>query len=960
MKQFKRWAEEDFEQYKRREAAYNEEMDRRIAEAWPKIKPWVSWAVPKELHAKQSTNQSATTSPTGESQKYQHAKDAASDTGVSGNPSLRPDLERPQVHAANPMESPGTLSEYDPITMRRVVRSTSSPPTQKVEAGKSEKAFEIAVKPFVPPGVRPPKVKPQESVLHGNSTLSERSKHHPKQDTAAESRLQEKPRIENALDRHIRNKDQSGDTKYPQNPEKKDVKNRSTREDLETLRASDIRSSPTLNKRPRAETSKNDGVSSSDLDKRYRKHLQRIEALAADVHNPRRRRRSLHQISSVAPISSDTQATETLDTAQSPSSSCVTTNDPQIQQAQQTLSEARQRKNEAIREAHAAEVNAHKATMDELESRPRTVSAFPVGSSTSNIVPGEGDMATNVHEFAGRNRWYKQRSRSSPIESLGNMEQFKRDQGLVKEIRNIYEDAYGTIDTEHRQLSLETTRAAQNSQTISDPEIWTSGDPPSKTNGIPQAAKAISSRLLRSMNEIQSMVTGLYGKMPAAVKSSTTMQDSLQQSVEDKSYDTGSDTTSTASPHEDSDEAPLPEGHTVYKILSVPSPEGDGNLHVATITGPAERPNSPPATIPEIAAHLHQPIKPFVNEMEKLMRHGYEPTSRLTRRDYIILRKIQPLARDIGGLYKILSFDPATERMSITVAKGQGERCTKKDLTIPAMLDQINHPDRFIPFLTDLGKEGWRPAGRNIWTSYKNNKDLLCFWRPGEPPEGTKEGTSSVLVAKHVEPSGAQLVRDDHQDASSEAVVPEKGSETVPANLWPNPVDGTLSPTGFVNYESLRSSPSEPESTTQTSKSDDSSPTYPIPPVNSSPPPSLSSPTKKKVRREEPVFSGTYHSPPSSHSHHSRNKHWQPSVMKYGMPLFSKSRRAAKRVRMIQKQQQQQQQQQLEYGRVKRVFKRMMKGGLAFAGAFYAVGLGISSLFWISAVALPIFEYYFE
>ena len=944
LQQFKRWAEEDFEQYKRREAAHNEDMERRIAEAWPKIRPWVFWAMPNELQAKQTKKSSASTSHTENGKKSEPAQNTAGDTGAFGKPPIiHSNTTRSPVHIEHPSESPGTLSEYDPITMRRVVKSTSDPTPQKLDAGNPKGAFNIPVKPFIPPSTRPPQVKSQRNTPEENPSPVQQSNRHLEQDTGITSQSPKKAVIENALDRHIRYKHQPKDLKYPQisaeDPNSKDQ------------RASDTRPSPTLKKQPQAGASKPADASSSDLDIRYQNHLQRIEALTADIHDPRRRIRSLHQISSASPRSSKTQATQTRTVSQSPSPSFVSAVEAQVDEARETLANAR-RKIVAIRQAHAAEVDAQKMTMDELESRPRTTSASPVVSFRSDIVPGEGDMATNVHDFAGRDRWYKQKSRSSTTESRDKAEHFRRDQEFVRGIRNIYEETYGTIDTNHQQLPSETTQTTHDSESLQDPKIFTLSNASSVEDDNRQTTKAIISQLLRSTIEMQSIVSDLCNKNLAASNPYRNLPDSLEQSPQHDSCDAGSITGMTRSPHEEHDEPSLPEGHTVYKILALSDKEGS-RLRVTTTTGPAEKPNSRPATIPEISDNLHAPIKPFVKEMEKLMQNGYEPSSSKTRRDCVILRKIQPIGRVVEGLYKVLSFDPETGRMLVTIAKGQGEQSTKKDLTLPAILDEVNHPDKFIPFLADLGKEGWRPAGRDNWSSYRKNKDLLCFWKPGELPEGVQEGTRSILVSK---PRGLSKTRDvkedDDQPASTETVTHEKESKPIPTNLWPSPVDGTLSPTGFVNYESLHPRPLEPEAAAETTKDYDSSQTYPIPLLNSSPSPSSPSSTTKKVRREEPIFSGTYHSPPSSHTDHIRNKHWQPSVVRHGLPPFSRSRRAAKRAAMMQ-QPQIQQQKQSGGGRFKRVFKRMVWCGIGLVGAFYAVGLGISSLFWIGAVLVP-------
>lgn len=70
---------------------------------------------------------------------------------------------------------------------------------------------------------------------------------------------------------------------------------------------------------------------------------------------------------------------------------------------------------------------------------------------------GEGDFCPNVVNFAGSDMWYKQPS-SPPqvsIKEMAKIEQNARDKKLVADVKSIYESAYGVIDTQHQQPSPE-------------------------------------------------------------------------------------------------------------------------------------------------------------------------------------------------------------------------------------------------------------------------------------------------------------------------------------------------------------------------------------------------------------------------------------------------------------------------------------------------------------------------
>jgi len=73
------------------------------------------------------------------------------------------------------------------------------------------------------------------------------------------------------------------------------------------------------------------------------------------------------------------------------------------------------------------------------------------------VVQGEGDFCSNVAKYASSDKWYKQPAVPLPLKQtkheMEKAEQTARDQALVKEVREIYEKEYGVIDALHRQKS---------------------------------------------------------------------------------------------------------------------------------------------------------------------------------------------------------------------------------------------------------------------------------------------------------------------------------------------------------------------------------------------------------------------------------------------------------------------------------------------------------------------------
>ncbi len=131
----------------------------------------------------------------------------------------------------------------------------------------------------------------------------------------------------------------------------------------------------------------------------------------------------------------------------------------------------RERAKRQANEIHEGEVKAQKQAMEAMEMRNAKqddaalgagdkVEKKPEPRQLQSFLPGEGDMASNVHEFAGRDRWYKRKAPHAMEDSV-KLQKLAKDRELIREVRSIYEDRYGTIDTKHRQpaMAAEETKA---------------------------------------------------------------------------------------------------------------------------------------------------------------------------------------------------------------------------------------------------------------------------------------------------------------------------------------------------------------------------------------------------------------------------------------------------------------------------------------------------------------------
>lgn len=132
---------------------------------------------------------------------------------------------------------------------------------------------------------------------------------------------------------------------------------------------------------------------------------------------------------------------------------------------QRWLAETRREKaKKKANEIHEDEVKVQKQAMEAMEMRNarqddaalgagHIVGEKPEPRHLKSFLPGEGDMASNVHEFAGRDRWYKRKAPHA-LEDSVTLQKLAKDRELIREVRSIYEDRYGTIDTKHRQPAM--------------------------------------------------------------------------------------------------------------------------------------------------------------------------------------------------------------------------------------------------------------------------------------------------------------------------------------------------------------------------------------------------------------------------------------------------------------------------------------------------------------------------
>ena len=186
------------------------------------------------------------------------------------------------------------------------------------------------------------------------------------------------------------------------------------------------------------------------------------------------------------------------------------------------------------REIHEEEIRTQKKAMEAMEMRSShggtNIAKTGLAKGTGNddggprrlqsFLQGEGDMASNVHEFAGRDRWYKRKAPhamdAKEVEMNAKLQKLATDRNLIREIRSIYEDTYGTIDTKHRQNHyVSVPQKGPSSQPISSSSgtVDLHDQPPSSSASIMESSRGLDDSQSSDALEI---IQKLFGQLREA------------------------------------------------------------------------------------------------------------------------------------------------------------------------------------------------------------------------------------------------------------------------------------------------------------------------------------------------------------------------------------------------------------------------------------------------------------
>ncbi|KAI7465020.1 hypothetical protein KC357_g7748 [Hortaea werneckii] len=268
-------------------------------------------------------------------------------------------------------------------------------------------------------------------------------------------------------------------------------------------------------------------------------------------------------------------------------------------------------------------------------------SAKPVGSADTKAkeVQAEGDFDPKICDFAAADggKWYKQPTYppQPSKEEMATAEQKARDRALVDEVRGIYEQRYGPIDVQHRQVRESESKSREG---VEDPHFMND----------PVWRKALEDYEVRG-NWYESKPKGLAKELEAKEKGSNHTQVSSTPIQDKKVVDDASPKLiPTEFANKQNEKPTTPEVSPVstiewehpplYKVLAYDS--GNDKFSTATTTTPAflGATVETPISIPQALSQLYQPAR-FVPHFAELQREGFQVIH--GTRDLLVFKKVK-------------------------------------------------------------------------------------------------------------------------------------------------------------------------------------------------------------------------------------------------------------------------------------------------------------------------------
>ena len=566
------------------------------------------------------------------------------------------------------------------------------------------------------------------------------------------------PKIESALDRHLKDRGpterKSERTALQYKPEE------NTTEDIDLLRSSDVRASAGLRGKSAKESDSEKQARQRKLEKEYdRRPLDRESQLAQEIATDALKATGekadiaipgswVNEISGSELDSSTAQKPINQQTKDGPDEISVTQKPVGTARVSSGMQEAmaakankiksqivplkvrldtmkaeyetlrqrwldenrRQKAAKRVDEIHEEEVKAQKQAMQAMEMRGvhkrESVEADygdkkPASRPITSFIPGEGDLAVNVHEFAERDRWYKQKAPHAMEQSNTKLQKLAKERDLIREVRDIYEETYGTIDTKHRQPlhpeggSTSLAISADHAQTRKEDSAQSSKSVPSASSKEEQSRRSGLTQETESENAVKDQSSDPRAIVQQLFSELRQAQDLIQKYRAALNSPQGSE-----------------------KSASVDA------ILMSMISKSFEQ------TVHRIAMAALKLTKSTVANAATPSK-GHASTSSLAK-----ATDAETQSPATPSVYRILAYDPATQKVISSPKTTSLAPFSKEQALMPVeALEVLNNPGKFLPHLMTLHNKGY-----NVVSGTSN---ILVF---------KKEATGDELAAaKHAE-----------------------------------------------------------------------------------------------------------------------------------------------------------------------------------------------------------------
>ena len=282
-------------------------------------------------------------------------------------------------------------------------------------------------------------------------------------------------------------------------------------------------------------------------------------------------------------------------------------------------------KDNALRFSLDQEVNEQKSAMSTYENRAR--------EPTNTYDEPQGTKVSWPSAEAGAR--IKQDNRNG--EATSKAEKQERDKALVREIRNIYEDTYGAINTMHRQASADVGESMKNESAHEAPDVAPT---------VPKEADP-SRTPLESQRDTTPTPTEPFDDLDARQPPTSSLaQIQPKQTPELPGQNAASTSVGASNEGTPPVEKPpvAPRKPDIYKILAYDKDRDD--VTIARTSSSLYEESSPVRSPSSILTHLDQPQKYF-GLMEEVEATGYELVAGSRR--ILVYRQVRPEETDHRG-----------------------------------------------------------------------------------------------------------------------------------------------------------------------------------------------------------------------------------------------------------------------------------------------------------------------